>query len=57
MFKKSYDNINPKIISRLINGVPYYEIEYFDKSKNEICVGFGSYTRSFVEEWLKTEFY
>lgn len=57
MFTKSLNNTNPLIISRKINGIKYYEIEYYDKSKEETCVGFGSYNRQLVEDWLAYYFY
>lgn len=48
--------INPKIISRLIEGKPYYEIEYYDTILEDTIIGYGSYTKEFVEKWLEQEF-
>lgn len=48
--------IKPKIIHRIIDGRPYYEIKYYDTVLRETCIGYGSYTKKFVEEWLKEEF-
>lgn len=31
---------------------PYYEIKYYDLSKNEWCIGYGSYELKFVFQWL-----
>lgn len=56
MFKISKNNVNPKIISRMLDGRTYFEIEYFDKEKNESYIGFGSFERSNCEQWLKEYF-
>ena len=57
MFKISKNNVNPKIISRVfMDGRVYFEIEYFDKEKNESCIGFGSFERSNCEQWLREYF-
>lgn len=57
MFVISNNNVNPKIISRtFLDGRTYFEIEYFDKVKNEFCIGFGSFERSNCEQWLREYF-
>lgn len=35
---------------------PYWNIHYLDPTDGEIHIGFGSYYRKNVEEWLKSEF-
>lgn len=48
--------IKPKIIHRIIDGRPYYEIKYYDTVLKDTCIGYGSFTKKFVEEWLREEF-
>lgn len=48
---KSVDKINTnyaKLITRKIDGRPYYEIRYFDPKDNQYHVGYGSYTKEYV---------
>lgn len=35
---------------------PYWNIHYLDPTDGEIHIGFGSYYRKNVEEWLESEF-
>lgn len=57
MFEISKDNTNPHIISHTDQtGREYFEIEYFDGKLNDTCVGFGSYSREYCEQWLKEYF-
>lgn len=35
---------------------PYWNIHYLDPTDGEIHIGFGSYCRKNVEEWLESEF-
>lgn len=56
---KTIDKINTnhaKLIMRKIDDRPYYEIEYFDPKDNQYYVGYGSYTKEYVEEWLDIYF-
>lgn len=34
----------------------YWNIHYLDPTDGKIHIGFGSYNREYVEEWLKSEF-
>lgn len=45
-----------KIIMRKIGDRPYFEIEYFNPKDNQYHVGYGSYNREYVEEWLDKYF-
>lgn len=48
--------IKPRIISMISNGKPYYEIKYYDTVLKDTCIGYGSFNKRYVEEWLKQDF-
>lgn len=45
-----------KIILSDRSDKPYWNIHYLDPADGEIHIGFGSYCRKNVEEWLENEF-
>lgn len=52
-FYEPLKDANPKIVSHLdITGREYFEIEYYDKTENEVCRGFGSFDRDNCVRWL-----
>lgn len=53
--------IEPRIISRLTDSAegvtkPYYEIMYYDTDLKDAVIGYGSFNRKFVEQWLRDDF-
>lgn len=45
-----------QIVTRFVNGEPYYEILYFDPADGTYHVGYGSYHFHFVTKWLAEDF-
>lgn len=53
--------IEPRIISRFVDSAegvpkPYYEIMYYDTDLKDAVIGYGSFNRKFVEQWLRNDF-
>lgn len=57
--RRNIDKIKVSSAEIVVHGTkekPYYEIEYFDLSDNEIYIGFGSYKLDMVFEYLEKYF-
>ena len=59
VIEENVDKVRVSSAEIVVHGTkenPYYEIEYFDLSDNEIHVGFSSYKLDFVFEYLEKYF-
>lgn len=59
VIEENVDKVRVSSAEIVVHGTkenPYYEIEYFDLSDNEIHIGFSSYKLDFVFEYLEKYF-
>lgn len=59
VIEENVDKVRVSSAEIVVHGTkenPYYEIEYFDLSDNEIHIGFGSYKLDIVFEYLEKYF-
>lgn len=48
--------INPEIIVRNLEGRKHYSIEYYDTDLKATAIGYGSFSRGYVEYCLRKDF-